>query len=94
MNQRLETITEKAADDLKGFVRESEAEILDAMRKCAEEAAVQETPMKFKLGLSIAIDLDKNQQENVLSWSVRHKLSATSTIEDPNQIKMTIVTAN
>lgn len=86
----LETIAAKAADDLKAFCAESEAAITEAMRKCAEECLVQETPPKFRLALSITLDLDKNQQENALSWSVRHKLSATSEIEDPNQTKLPI----
>lgn len=90
MNQKLETIADKAADDLKGFIRESERAIEEAMSECAEESAVQDAPMKFRMALTIVLDLDKHKQENTLTWNVRHKLSSTSEIEDPKQIKMSI----
>lgn len=88
MQTKLDLIAAKAADDLESFVRESHDEIVAAMSKAAEEAALQEASAKFRLALTITLDLDANQQENVLSWSTRRKLSATSEIEDPAQITL------
>ncbi len=88
MQTKLQLIAAKAADDLQSFVRESAEEITAAMSRAAAESALQDKPAKFNLGLTISLDFDKNHQENTLSWSTRHKLSATSEIEDPAQIAL------
>jgi hypothetical protein len=88
MNAKLETIAAKAADDLPALIGEAEDNILDAMSKATEEAALTESPVKFRLAYTITMDLDKSTQENKLSWSVRHSLSHTSQIEDPKQTSL------
>lgn len=90
MNTKLSTIITAAAADLESLADEGEKQILDAMSKAAVEAALQETPPKFRLGLTITIDLQKNTQENKLAWSVRHSLSHTAPIEDPKQGKLAL----
>ena len=88
----LETVAAKAADDLKLFIDRKRDEILAAIEGAIECSEENETACKFKLGLSITLDLDKSQQENILSWGVRHKISAVSQIEDPAQLRMEAVT--
>ena len=75
-NEKLELIAAKAAEDLIGLVRESEAKILDAWHKAAEEAQTQESKPKFKLGFSITLDMDEDKMDCTLSFSVKHSLTA------------------
>jgi hypothetical protein len=88
MNAKLETIAAKAADDLSALIGEAEDNILDAMSKATEEAALTESPVKFRLSYTITLDLDKSTQENKLAWSVRHSLSHTAPLDDPKQSKL------
>lgn len=88
MNERLETIAAKAAEDLPLLITEAEDNILDAMSKAAAESQLNETPVKFRLSYTITLDMEKSTQENKLAWSVRHCLSHTTQIEDPQQEKL------
>jgi hypothetical protein len=90
----LTIVAEKAADDLKAFIQEREDEIRKAIISASESAAENDQPCKFKMSLGIILDLDKSTQENVLAWGMRFKLSATSQIEDPLQMKLESVVNN
>ena len=87
-NAKLSAIAEKAATDLIAMVNEKHEEITAAWRACEEEAALSESGQKFRLGLSIALDITKNKMEVALSFGLRRKVSAESTIPDPEQIKL------
>jgi len=85
MNEKLQSITEKAAADLVALVKDGEEKILEAWSACEEESQANETAPKFKLGLSITLDLDKDSMETALSFGIKHKLSVTCSIPDPSQ---------
>lgn len=88
MNAKLNAIATKASAALVALVKESETKILEAWAACEEEAQDNETTPKFKLGLSITLDLDKDSMETALTYGIKHKLTATCTIPDPNQTDM------
>ena len=85
MNAKLHAIAEKAATDLQSLIEESEANILKAWDAAEQESQDNETPPKFKLGLTITLDLDKDTMETALTYGIKHKLSVACTIPDPNQ---------
>lgn len=85
MNAKLNAIAEKAAADLLALIQEDERKILDAWNECEEEAQNNETKPKFKLGLSITLDLDKDGMETTLSFGIKHKRTMQCAIPDPNQ---------
>lgn len=85
MNPKLKAIAEKAAADLLALIKDGEDKILEAWNQCEEEAQANETKPKFKLGLSITLDLDKDAMETALSFGIKHKLTMDCTIPDPSQ---------
>jgi hypothetical protein len=85
MNSKLNAIAAKAASDLQSLIKESEEKIMEAWNACADEAQENDTTPKFKLGLSITLDLDADKMESALSFSIRRKLTVESSIPDPNQ---------
>lgn len=90
----LENIANKAADDLKAFIAEAKDEIEQAAIQACESAADNETAARLVLSLAIRLDLDNGHQENVLTFGVRHKLSAKSEMEDPAQLKLAALANN
>ena len=84
-NQKLKAIASKAALDLAALINEGEVKILEAWDACAQEAQDNETAPKFKMSLAITLDLDKDKMETTLSWGIKHKLTADSSIPDPSQ---------
>ncbi len=82
---KIQAIAETASDNLKRLLNEASDEIEAAMVNAASEAQLQEKQAIFKLGFSISLNLDANTMDNDLSWSVKHKLSVTDEIPDPNQ---------
>lgn len=91
MNDKLKAISDKAATDLADLIKDGEEKILEAWSQCEEEAQSNETAPKFKLGLAITLDLDKDTMETALSFGVKHKLSVSAAIPDPNQSVMEII---
>lgn len=85
MNPKLKAIADKAATDLIALVKDGEDKILEAWSQAEEEAQVNESKPKFKMGLSITLDLDKDAMETALTFGIKHKLTVNSTIPDPNQ---------
>jgi hypothetical protein len=85
---KIQAIAETASDNLKRLMKDAAGEIETAMINAAKEADLQEKQAIFKLGFSISLNLDANTMDNDLSWSVKHKLSITDEIPDPNQPKL------
>lgn len=85
MNEKLKAIANKAATDLIALVTDGEKKILEAWDQVAEEAIANESSPKFKMGIAITLDLEKDAMETCLSFGVKHKLTANCTIPDPNQ---------
>lgn len=85
MNPKLKAIAEKAAADLLALIKDGEDKILEAWNSAEEEAQINDTKPKFKLGLSITLDLDKDSMETALSFGIKHTLSVSASIPDPNQ---------
>lgn len=90
MNSKLEAIAQKASDDLRQLVKEGESKILEAWNACEEEAQDNEAKPKFKLGLAITLDLDRDTMETALSFGIKHKLCIATVIPDPNQIPLPV----
>jgi hypothetical protein len=88
MNLKLKAIADEAAENLQDLVEENEVKLLEAWDSCEAEAQANEAPMKFKLGLSITLDLDADKMTTDLSWGVRYKVSAECSIPDPVQMKL------
>ena len=88
MNPKLEAIAACAADNLKAAVADGEKDILDAWAQAEAEALLQETTPKFKLGFTITLDLDKDQMTTDLAWSIKHKLTITRAMPEPDQLRI------
>lgn len=73
MNQILEQMADRGAEDLRAAIEDKETEILKAIQKMAEERTEtkSEAPLKFKVSLAITADLDASEVETVVSYSVR-----------------------
>jgi hypothetical protein len=90
MNAKLEAISNEAANNLLALVKENESKLLEAWDACESEAQANETAPKFKLGLSITLDLDGDKMTTDLTWGVRYKATAECTIPDPDQSKLAL----
>ena len=88
MNAKLKAISDEAAQNLCALVKENEEKLLEAWDACESEAQANETAPKFKLGLSITLDLDGDKMTTDLTWGVRYKATAECTIPDPDQAKL------
>ena len=87
---KIELIAETAAHNLQRMMRDGADEIESALIKAAEEAQLQEAEAKFTIAFAIKLNLDKGQMDNDLSWSVKHKLSVSDEIPNPDQLKLPI----
>lgn len=85
MNDKIKAIAEHSSQNLRALIMEAAGKILEAWHSAAAEAQLQEKDCKLRLGYAITLDLDNNSATYDLSWSVRHTLSATSVIPDPDQ---------
>lgn len=85
MNQKLEAIAIRAAADLVALFKDGEPKIMEAWIATEEEAALTDAKPKFKLGLSITFDMDKDIMDTALSFGIKHTLSLNSKIPDPSQ---------
>ena len=90
-NPKLQAIATRAADDLMDLVRESEEKILEAWNAAESDAQENGVAPKFKLGLSITLDLDADKMESALTFGIRHKLTACCEIPDPSQPSLPLV---
>lgn len=87
---KIESIAETSSGNLKRLMVDAAEQIEAAMIKAVEEAQLQDKDAVFKLGFTISLNLDTNKMDNDLSWSVRHKLSVSDDMPDPNQLKLSI----
>ncbi len=87
-NVKLAAIADKAATDLKAFMSEAEPKLLEAWDSAVAEAQDQDTKPVFRLGFTVALDLDKDTMSTTLAFGVRHKLSVDAQIPDPDQVKL------
>lgn len=85
MNPKIEAIINQAPDKIKALLTEGAGDIEEAMIAAAKEAQLQETEAKLTIGCAIKVNLDKGSVEYAVSWSVRHTLSESVTLPDPNQ---------
>lgn len=90
MNKKLEAIAKQASENLLALIKDGEPKILEAWNSCEEEAQLNEAKPKFKLGLSIVLDLDGDKMDTALSFGVKHTLSVSGEIPDPLQTKLPI----
>lgn len=88
MNSKLAAIGEQAALDLQAFIKEGEKKILEAWAEAEQQAELEETHPKLKLGFAITLDLDKDHMETALSFGVKYKLSKDYEIPDQDQVKL------
>ena len=88
MNPLLETIADRAAEDLRSLIESGEKDILEAIHKMQAEALLQETSPKFGLGFKISVDFDKSTFDCDLSWTLKQSLGVSHQIEDPKQTKL------
>jgi len=89
---KLNAIAEQAAIQLRNLVAEAHADILAAWDGCIAEAQAQETKPKLKLSYAITLDLDKNEADYGLTFGVRHKLTITAPIPNPDQTTLPLDT--
>lgn len=87
-NPKLTAISDRACNDLAGFIAEAEEKLLEAWNSCAQEAQDNETKPKFRMAMSITLDLDLDTMETALTFGVRHKLSRDGQIPDPAQTEL------
>ena len=87
-NPKITAIAIKAASELAGLIRESEADILAGMHKAAQEAQLQEAKPKFKIGFTIALDLDCDVATYTLGWTTKMSRETSSEIPDPDQLSL------
>jgi len=85
MNEKLNAIANKAAQDFLALVKESEDNILEAWNAAEADAQENETTPKFALGFSVTLDLNANQMDSKLAFGIKRKLTITGEIPDPNQ---------
>lgn len=88
MNNKLEAISATACLDLAALIAEREKEILEAWSEAEEEAQANETKPVFRLGFTVALDLDADKMQSTLSFSIRRKATAEHEIPDPSQRKL------
>jgi uncharacterized OsmC-like protein len=89
-NTKLEAIANLAAGNLKQLISEAEDDINKAWAETAEEAQLQETKPKLRIGFTITLDIDADRMETALAWSTKRKLVATCPIPDPNQPELEV----
>lgn len=80
MNNILEQMAERGAEDLRSAIEDKEPEILKAIQKMAEEREGN-APLKFKLSLALTADLDKSTVETAVSYSVKTTVKGVHAIE-------------
>lgn len=90
MTPKLSAIADKAAENLKAQILESDAKIMEAWAAASEEAVLNEVEAKFRMGFAINLNLDRNSMTTDLTFGTRHKLTANCSIPDPNQAELTI----
>ena len=85
MNEKLQAIAARAAEDLVSLIRDGDEKIRAAWSEAEQQAALEESKPKFCLAFKITLDLDKNTMDSALSWSTKHHLGVTSKLPDPAQ---------
>jgi hypothetical protein len=91
MNNILEQMSQRGAEDLRAAMEEREAEILKAIQKQADDRKENddESPLKFSLSLKITADLDKSTVTTAVSYSVKTTVKGVHAIkkegEDDNE---------
>jgi hypothetical protein len=85
-SDRLASIFEIAATDLRKLAAEGEADILTDIASSADEAQAQDKEsLKMTFGFQIVLDMGADKQTSTLSWSVKRKLSTDHAIANPDQ---------
>ena len=87
-NPKITAIAIKSGVELAGLIRECDKEIILGMIKAAEEAQLQEGKARFKIGFTIALDLDADVATYTLGWSTKTTRETSSQIPDPNQLDL------
>ncbi len=96
----IHTLADKASETLAALMREGSDLIQTAIDAVLQEASDQETEPRLRLSYTITLDLENHDADFALAFGVRHKLTATSKVDDPRQAKLpldetvTITSAN
>lgn len=85
MSPKLEATIDKILSQARGLLIEAAPQMEEAMVQSAAEAQTQDSDAVFKFSINGSINMDKGQLDTSVGWSVRHKLTATCEIPDPNQ---------
>jgi hypothetical protein len=92
MDTTLDTLADQAAETLAALMREGSDLIQSAIKAARQEASDQETEPRLRLSYTITLDLDTHDAEFALAFGVRHKLTATSKVDDPRQARLPLET--
>lgn len=80
-SERLASIFNIAADDLKKLAAEGESDIITDIAASADENQAQgKESLKMTFGFQIVLDMGADKQTSTLSWSVKRKLQADHSI--------------
>lgn len=85
MNPTIASICQQAPIEIQGLLTEAADELTAALLKCVEEAKLQDADAVLSVGFTIKANVDTGTVDYQLAWSVRHKLSTSRELEDPNQ---------
>lgn len=88
MSPILQSLIERSQPKLAALLTEASDEIDAALVAAASEAQAQETKAKLRINYSMTINMDANSYDYALGFSVAHKLTASETIPDPNQVEL------
>lgn len=83
----MELIAEDAAKAFKKMFLEQAEKIEAGLVAAAEDAAANDTEAKLNVGFMTSILWDKDQLDYRLSFSVPHKLTASSKMPNPDQLE-------
>jgi hypothetical protein len=83
-NHLLQAMARNGAKDLIRAIALGESDILADLQRIREEAEEDEK-LKFKIGLSVTLDLDKSTVETAFSYSVKTSVKRTHPVSRPDE---------
>lgn len=86
MSPKIQAIIDQAPEKLRALLTEAADQLEEAIVAAAAEAQAQEAEAKLNVSFAIKMNLDRNAVEYAVSWSVRHTLSHSCPLPDPNQL--------
>ena len=83
-NHLLQAMARNGAKDLIRAIALGEADILADIQRIREEAEEDEK-LKFKIGLSVTLDLDKSTVDTAFSYSVKTSVKRSHPVNRPDE---------